>query len=527
MKKLVSWAVAAVLAFSSVSALAANIYGIESPVTVNVDFDTKIGKSVANVADYPTEPEALVIETKDSATIEAKATISMVEVAEKWDEYITLAANYADNFGLSAEAARAAILSYTELTGDFNLEIRVDKAISNAAANIIWSSNVTNLFTEESRSLDESNPDYNVMNVHMVIADDTTNEELDEYFMGILADPQTSNETMTLTLRNTLVDGDFDVPYEIYTHFYGDVTIGVPSADDMIVEWDEEDLNYVELKEKTFGGAGGPVSTPKPTEAPTAEPTPTPEPQTGGTDSGAKLNYDDHFAYIIGYDPLEDGSIEVRPTNNITRAEVATIFYRLLDADSRVKFKTGDNDFSDVDASDWYNMAVSTATAAGIFEGYDDGTFGPDKPITRAEFATIASRFSSLEYNGEPMFTDIAGHWAEEGINRAAVTGWVNGYDDGTFRPENAITRAEAITLINRVLYRNIDEEGLLLAGYLDFIDNDPSAWYYIAILEASNSHDYERPSIGQLEVHLHITEAPDWDADEETIDITDATLTE
>lgn len=532
MKKLVSLMLSVAVVLSSMSVFAApNQYGIEPETVVPVSLDTKIGTSVVNLADYRTEPEALVIETKTgSATIQAKATIDMTDFAEKWDEYVTAGASRAaTNFGIDAETARAAVLEYAELTGEFTVKVTVDKEISNATASIVWSDNVTELFSEVSRNLDESDPDKNVMTVVMGIKDDTTNEELDAYFMGILADPKTSDEEMSLTLANTTVAGAYGEEYEIKTQFVGGVTIAVPSAGDMEVNFDETDTNYVELKYKEFGGTGGgTVSTPAPTEAPTevpteapteeptVEPTATPEPQVGGTSTGATLNYDNHYAYIIGYEAGEDGSIEVRPENSITRAEVATIFYRLLDDASREKFLTKDNSFPDVDSDDWYNNAVSTVAAAGIVEGYDDGTFGPDRAITRAEFATIASRFSTLTHDGEPLFTDVAGHWAEDYINCAAVTGWVNGYDDGTFRPENKITRAEAITLINRVLYRTVDSEGLLAEGYIDFVDNAPTAWYYIAILEASNSHDYDREKLGALETHKELTENIDWDAHEE-----------
>ncbi len=520
MKKLVSLVLSAAVMLSSMSVFAApNIYDIEADATVAVNLDAKIGTTQSNIGDYPTREGALVVETRtSSATIEAKATIDMTDFAEAWRDYVTAGADFVANAaGISADLARAAVLSYADLTGEFSVVVTVDKEISNATANMIWSENVTDLFSEVSRNLDESDPDKNVMTVVMGIAEDTTNEELDEYFMGVLAEPQTASEVMSLRLSGSNVSGVYNVPYEIITQFSGFVSIDVPEGDDMVVRFDETDTNYVKLSEKSFGGTGGgTIPTPKPTEAPTEAPTATPEPQVGGTASGATLNYDNHFAYIIGYDAEEDGTVEVRPQNNITRAEVATIFYRLLDDASREKFMTTENNLSDVNEGDWYNNAVSTVVNAGIFEGYDDGTFGPNKAITRAEFATIAARFSAIEYEGEALFADIAGYWAEDSINRAAATGWVNGYDDGTFRPDNKITRAEAITLINRVLYRTVDEAGLLAEGYIDFVDNDPSAWYYIAILEASNSHDYDREQIGALETHKELTENIDWDAHEE-----------
>ncbi len=537
MKKLVSLVLAAALSLSSMVAFAApNQYGIEPTAEVPVTLDTVIGTTSANLDSYETAGEALVVETRtDSATIQAKATIDMTDFAAKWDEYVTAGASLAaTNFGIDADVARAAVLSYAELTGEFKVVITVDKEVKKDYVRdaIVWSSNVTDLFSQEDMIFD-AGAEQNVVTIIMKIAEDTTNEELDAYFMGILAEPQTADETMSLTLSNVTVKGAYDVAYEIKTQFVGGVTIAVPSAEDMEVTFDETDTNFVSLKKKSSGvGGGGITTTPKPTATPVptvipvdpSEPATTvvPEipvdttPQINGTASGAKLNYVDHFAYIIGDDPAADGSVAVRPMDNITRAEVATIFYRLLEHESREIFRTEENHFSDVNESDWYNNAISTVVAAGIFEGYDDGTFAPNKAITRAEFAIIASRFSSLEYDGGPLFTDVVGHWAEDSINRAAVTGWINGYEDRSFRPDNKITRAEAITLINRVLYRIVHEDGHLDDGHIDFTDNDTSAWYYSAILEASNSHDYDREAIGHPEVHTELIENIDWDAHEE-----------
>lgn len=201
------------------------------------------------------------------------------------------------------------------------------------------------------------------------------------------------------------------------------------------------------------------------------------------------LNREDHFAYVSGY---TDGT--VRPTNNITREEVAAIFYRLLTDVSRTVYETGVNNFSDVDSSRWSNNAISTLANAGIISGYKEGTFKPGQTITRAEFAAIASRFDSVSENVANPFTDTEGHWAEQLISNAADKGWVGGYPDSTFRPSNAITRAEAMTLINKVLNREVDKEGLL-ADAKQWPDNQEGKWYYYQVLEATNSHDYERRS--------------------------------
>ena len=216
------------------------------------------------------------------------------------------------------------------------------------------------------------------------------------------------------------------------------------------------------------------------------------------------LELDDHDAYIQGY---PDGRI--KPQNNITRAEVATIFYRLLTDDARAYYKSTDSGFSDVKPGDWYNTAVSTMVQAGILTGYGDGTFKPNSNITRGEFATIAARFLSNPYSTKDRFYDTEGHWAEVYINRAAEEGWINGYSDGTFKPGRAITRAEAVTLVNNVLGRKPHADHML-PEMVTWPDNPKSAWYYEAIQEATNSHDYRWSSSKSYEIWTELLENRD-----------------
>lgn len=221
------------------------------------------------------------------------------------------------------------------------------------------------------------------------------------------------------------------------------------------------------------------------------------------------LNTEDHYAYIVGYS--EDGT--VRPNANITRAEVATIFFRLLTDEARDQFWMTSNNFSDVLPNDWYNNAVSTMVNMGIIQGYEDGTFRPNANITRAEFAAIASRFMSSGYDvEEDLFTDIANHWARENINDAAMTQWIHGYPDGTFLPDQAITRAEAVTLVNNVLQRKPDADHML-DSMIKWPDNPESAWYYEAIQEATNSHDYDLFEDAEYETWTALQENRDWAA--------------
>ena len=201
------------------------------------------------------------------------------------------------------------------------------------------------------------------------------------------------------------------------------------------------------------------------------------------------LNGDDHFAYLNGY---PDGTI--RPTANVTRAEVATIFFRLLKAEVREENLATTNNFADVSEDAWYNTAVSTMAKLGVVAGRTPDTFAPDEYITRAEFATICARFDDADEKCEDCgFTDIAAHWAEDYILEAVAYKWINGYEDNTFRPDNFITRAEAATLINRVLVRLPEDVSCLLEGMKTWPDNSDAEWYYIAVQEATNSHTYGR----------------------------------
>jgi len=196
-----------------------------------------------------------------------------------------------------------------------------------------------------------------------------------------------------------------------------------------------------------------------------------------------------HYAYIIGY---PDGY--VRPQGNITRAEVATIFFRLISDEYRAEIWLQSNPFSDVVLEQWFNNAISTMTNGGVLRGYPDGTFVPNAAITRAEVAAIVSRFADANHSGADLFSDISGHWANEKINAAANVGWLQGYPDGTFRPDALITRAEFATVVNRVLERIPETPNDLLPNMVAWPDNaNVNAWYYLAMQEATNSHNHER----------------------------------
>lgn len=227
--------------------------------------------------------------------------------------------------------------------------------------------------------------------------------------------------------------------------------------------------------------------------------------ETTPTKVPALLNGSNHFAYVVGY---KDGN--VRPQGNITRAETAAIFFRLLKEDVRSENLSKHNDFADVTEDSWYNTAVSTMAGMNILKGRTANSFAPQAPITRAEFAAICARFDSGRAEENSSFTDISGHWAEKEIERAATLGWVSGYTDGSFHPDAPITRAEAMTLINRVLCRMPETKADLLDSMTKWPDNQPGAWYYLAVQEATNSHTYEQKD-SKYETWTALTAEPDW----------------
>lgn len=199
------------------------------------------------------------------------------------------------------------------------------------------------------------------------------------------------------------------------------------------------------------------------------------------------LNYTDHFAYMIGY---PNGNVQ--PTGNITRAEVATIIYRLMTDDSRAKFASTTSSLKDVKAGDWYNEEVCTLVKAGVITGYPDGTFKPNQNVTRAEFSSMIGKLFSVEYVGSDIFGDTNSSWAESYINLLAKLGIIKGDNVGNANPDDLLTRAEAAAMCNRLLGRICTTDSVnSVSGVKDWPDNASSQWYYYDMLEATNSHDY------------------------------------
>ena len=218
------------------------------------------------------------------------------------------------------------------------------------------------------------------------------------------------------------------------------------------------------------------------------------------------LNGEDHFAYVQGY---ADGT--VRPNTPVTRAQVATILFRLLDESVRKEYLTESNTFTDVAANYWANTAISTMANMGVFKGRTADRFDPNAPITRGEFAAVCARFDDSKVKTTETYSDINGYWAANEILRAAALGWVQGYQDGSYRPNNSITRAQVVTMINRVLCRMPEENADLLKGMSSFTDCAEDDWCYLAIQEATNSHGYKTKSGSIHEKWTDLNTAPDW----------------
>lgn len=303
----------------------------------------------------------------------------------------------------------------------------------------------------------------------------------------IVANGTVDGEFSYVTVMEPSCIGDIkDVYYDDSNNSYGNKTLRFGNDAD-ITEWVSNDVTLTLFRDTVI------VPTPGDDKVP------------------SDLNITDHFAYVIGY---PDGN--VKPGGNITRAEVATIFFRMLKDEAREKYWSTTNDYNDVASDDWYNNAISTLSNMGIINGYPDGSFRPNAGITRAEFAKIAVSFFR-DYSRQTLgdlFSDISGQWYTNYINLAAELAIVSGYPDGTFRPANNITRAEAMTIVNNTLRRTPCKEGLLpVEQMITWPDNPATAWFYEAVQEATNSHEYERASITDKETWIAPLPVRDWAA--------------
>ena len=327
----------------------------------------------------------------------------------------------------------------------------------------------------------------------------------------------TVKNTGNVDLTNVNVDeafgGDFSKIFDLKGAEKAVTTIGFVIGELKAGETKEITFSYKTTKRETLTNSVKVTGTYEPGKTVGDEDSSAPvtvksEPITPVGPSKPQLNYEDHYAYVVGY---PDGL--VHPERNITRAEVATIFFRMLLDESREYFWAQENDFSDVAETDWFNNAVSTLANAQLINGYPDGSYRPNANITRAEFATIAIRFfldEDVEIE-ENNLSDVKGHWAEANINLAYALELINGYPDGTFRPDQKITRAEAMAIVNRVLKR-APEKDHLLKDMIEWPDNlNTAAWYYADVQEATNSHKFHMDKEEEYEIWTELLPVRDW----------------
>ena len=308
----------------------------------------------------------------------------------------------------------------------------------------------------------------------------------DEFFVLEMNVPVVSLDlkyNLSLTSKRT-ASGTYEVPTN------ESATLAYQSANQSsgTVDFNEPTVSY-RVKGSSGGHSGGTVTIPD--DVPTG------------------LNGKDHYAYVVGY---PDGM--VYPQKNITRAEVATIFFRLLTDETREANMTKSNSYNDMKDGAWYTCAVSTLSKMGIIKGYEDGSFKPDASISRAEFAAIAARFDPDGDKTPATFSDVSSHWAKDEISIAANHGWIKGYEDGSFKPDQKITRAETMTLVNRVLKRLPETKDDLHKDMKTWPDNQKeSAWFYLAVQEATNSHYQKLKKDGTHETWESMRETRDWAA--------------
>ena len=308
----------------------------------------------------------------------------------------------------------------------------------------------------------------------------------DEFFVLEMNVPVVSLDlkyNLSLTSKRT-ASGTYEVPTN------ESATLAYQSANQSAgsVDFNEPTVSY-RVKGSSGGHSGGSITIPD--DVPTG------------------LNGKDHYAYVVGY---PDGM--VYPQKNITRAEVATIFFRLLKDETREANMTKSNSYNDMKDGAWYTCAVSTLSKMGIIKGYEDGSFKPDASISRAEFAAIAARFDPDGDKTPATFSDVSSHWAKDEISIAANHGWIKGYEDGSFKPDQKITRAETMTLVNRVLKRLPETKDDLHKDMKTWPDNqNESAWFYLAVQEATNSHYQKLKKDGTHETWESMRETRDWAA--------------
>ena len=479
-------------------------------------------------------------------TFDFMATVDMSVVAEKFEDYINIAklAGVPEN-----------VINDLGITGEFTITINFPSGLTiseESKNNAFFNADMENLFEETGRTLSG-----NTGTITVKVKDNIKKADLDTHIAKDLT--FTGEGVRPADFGTYKVEGKFTGTTDIKE---GGETIATINYDSYEASDENVELAYATViaEKKSSGGGGGGVKTPaeeykvefvvdgkvvstgdtKSGKINVGTVTPAAKegydfagwfydaeftkPATGqitikedttlyakyvvaGMGDVPVLNADDHGAYIIGY---TDGT--VRPLNNIVREEVATIFFRLLTEAAGEAMHKDVAPYSDVPATKWSSTAIATLSNGGYITGRPDGTFGPNDYITRAEFATIAARFIKTAEGNGIEFSDVQKHWAKNYIEACAANGIITGYQDGTFKPDQFITRAEAMAIVNRMLGRAVTAEGIeaVKNDIYYFADNAENTWCYYIVLEATNAHDYTKAEDG-TETWTKVTEVRDW----------------
>ena len=574
MKKILSAVLCAAMVITAVPMTYAQsvkdlLTSIQSPIPmerqVKPDADIKV-KKTAESTYVDNLPQ--VVESPLATTYDVQASIDMDKVRQAFTNWITIARGYA-----VSDADLQTRINNLQVKGTFTVEITYPKALTIPAAftggtNMYgFNAGASTIFKETGRSVSSVNATTDKLTINIAVKDTTDTydyvlaSDMETYLNTYLADMDltctgilpTAYGTHTITGKisgsNTIFDGADHVGTINYTAVQSGtqsasmtetinvaapnpgatnvsgggagtpankVTVEFVSAGDTHhavtkangVKVDIADVEVPEREGYAFAGwyADEYHKTPVTGEIDVKENTTIYAKWVNTTVPSALSN--DRVAYVIGY-PTGD----VRPNANITREEIATIFYRLLKKDIREKIYAEEHTFTDVEADRWSNEEVATMANGGYIKGYEDGTFRPEADITRGEFVTIAARFLEETVDESyKTFSDINNHWAEDAIHAVADQEWIGGYEDGTFRPDALITRAEAMTIINRMLVYHIDHESLI-DGVKHWPDNNASDWFYFDVLTATNTRDHELRENGYTEDWTEILPNPDWSA--------------
>ncbi len=481
MKKLLAMMLVSVMIFSSLVAFAA-------PVPIDVPADLQVSGNGTTFVDR--------LQVKLGDQVSFRASLNMKPVREQFEKDYKEILDLYENFSGESRTSLVEKLHSCLVTGAWTLTLTYPNVLT-MPASVTGGSNMDGfnnnaklVFEEVSRSLTfgEANDTFVIK---VKVKEGITVGDLESNLANALGDMTfTGNGVVATAAQDCLLVGTITGTTAIerysrkqeYTFTGIDPVASVPevTAELYVAQSGSQVVPPVPGLPDYFDG-GDEVADPK---------------ETGVADV---LNTEQHIVYLEGY---PDGTI--RPEANVTRAEATTMLYRLLRPEIREEIFTLENGFGDVEKTLWYNKAVSSMAKGGYVNGYEDGNFYGDNEITRAELVTIVARFAKAKESQVP-FSDVDdSHWAYGYISTAVANKWIDGYEDGSFKPEQPITRAETATIINRVLSRGVKSYGVV-EGIKKWPDNPENEWYYYEMVEATNEHTYTNTRPSEIWKNLYI----------------------